>query len=126
MDTIFRLKDTFFEYLSPASKRRRTTGPSTPSHEDQEPKFATPSTEPQGRKGKVVAIGKFTKVHHEIHYTNGTKSRKRRREDVDEEMKIEKESAMSIRPDESASNISLVQVRSHLLRVRTMKVHISK
>lgn len=106
MDTIFRLKDTFLGYLSPASKRRRTTGPSTPSHEDQEPKFATPSTEPQGKKGKVVAIGKFTKVHHEIHYTNGVNSRKRRREDDDEETKIERESAMSIRPDESASNIS--------------------
>jgi hypothetical protein len=106
METIFRLKDSFFEYLSPVAKRRRTTGPSTPSHEDQEPKFATPSTEPQGRKGKVIAIGKFSKVHHEVHYTNGINSRKRRREDDDGNPKIERESAISIRPDESASNIS--------------------
>ncbi len=55
MDTLFRLKDTFVQFLSPAPKRRRTVGPSTAST-SKDHEYLAPISEPRGTKAQAAAL----------------------------------------------------------------------
>jgi hypothetical protein len=82
MDQLFRLKDTFIQYLSPA-KRRRTTGPATPSNDAREHTFLTPISEPRDRRAQTLVLDH---VSHKYLSPSDTKNpRKRAREDYEEE-----------------------------------------
>jgi hypothetical protein len=83
MDQLFRLKDTFIQYLSPAAKRRRTTGPATPSNDAMEHTFLTPISEPKDRRAQTLVLDH---VSHKYLSPSDTKNpRKRAREDYEED-----------------------------------------
>ncbi|KAH9220205.1 hypothetical protein DL95DRAFT_43877 [Leptodontidium sp. 2 PMI_412] len=96
MDTLFRLKDTFVQFLSPAAKRRRTVGPGTPSS-SKDHEYLAPSSEPRGRKAQAVAFDHLTSKYPTTPQPKNP--RKRAREEEDE---------IVISPGDSVSQVSTV------------------
>lgn len=108
MEHLFKLKNTFIEYLSP--KRRRTTGPATPSHTDStaEPSYA-PISEPRDKKTKAALASKINQKYlspSDTRFRQG--SRKRPREDDE----FEDGDHYEVSPDESVSQIGLTRTSS--------------
>lgn len=109
MEQLYKLKDVFIGYLSP--KRRRTVGPSTPSNQlSAEHHFYEPTSEPQGQKSQAALRNRINIKHHPQPDTRfGPGSRKRAREDeYDLAGRGTHHASFEISPDESASQIALV------------------
>jgi hypothetical protein len=109
MDQLFKLKNTFIQYLSP--KRRRTVGPPTPPHTPGAAEHAyLPTSEPKDKKTKA-ALG--TKINPKYLSPSDTRfargSRKRARED--DEFADDGDSEVS--PDESISQVTPVEKSRH-------------
>jgi hypothetical protein len=101
MDQLYRLKDTFIEYLSP--KRRRTVGPTIGTPEGQEQHSYQPASEPQGQKAQDALRGRVDPVWLSPSDARfAPESRKRPREDDE----FESHTHSEISPDESASQIT--------------------
>lgn len=87
MNQIFRLRDSLVGFLSPAAKRRRTVGPQTPSNEfGSAQHFYMPASEPHDKRSQAFAnrrVNKKRLAPSDTKFSAG--SRKRAREDVDEE-----------------------------------------
>ncbi|KAK0119768.1 hypothetical protein ONS95_011202 [Cadophora gregata] len=95
MDTLFKLKDTFVHFLSPAAKRRRTIGPGTPST-SKDHEYLAPLSEPRGRKAQAAT---FDHLNSKYPTTPQPKNpRKRVREDDEE--------GIVISPGDSVSQVS--------------------
>lgn len=106
MDQLFRLKNTFIEYLSP--KRRRTTGPTTPPRNSDNPAQQSdlPLSEPKDTKSKAALGSKINQKYlspSDTRFTEG--SRKRPREDDEYAGRNDFE----VSPDESISQVTPVQ-----------------
>jgi hypothetical protein len=105
MNQLFKLKDTFIEYLSP--KRRRTVGPATPSHTggtDQQSYL--PASEPRDERAKEGLGGRTNQKYlspSDTRFARG--SRKRPREEDESANDIDYE----VSPDESISQVTPVQ-----------------
>jgi hypothetical protein len=100
MDQLFRLKDSFIEYLSP--KRRRTVGPAptTPSSsKEQEHVFILPVTDPQDNRVQNGLLGKLGRKYWSPSEKN---PRKRVREEDDGE---DAEDNETVDPDDSISQV---------------------
>lgn len=97
MDFVYRLKDSVVQYLSPPQKRRRTTGPRSPSNDTQEHTLIIPASEPRDRKAQVAVLKRVTKIRLS---PRGTRNpRKRTRGEYEED-------AETIIPDDSISQIT--------------------
>lgn len=94
------------DYLSP--KRRRTLGPTTPSHHEHS---YDPASEPQGQKARAALRGRLDgnqSSPSDLRFA--TNSRKRaREEDCDTAVTDSHLSGSEISPDESASQITVAQ-----------------
>lgn len=99
MDFVYRLKDSVVQYLSPPQKRRRTTGPGTPSNTAIQKTFLAPTSVPQDRKAQVAALGRINKKYLAPSDTKNT--RKRTRHEYEDEGDGE-----VISPDDSISQIT--------------------
>lgn len=101
MDTLFRLKDTFVQFLSPAAKRRRTVGPGTPST-SKDHEYLAPSSEPRGTKAQAAALDHLNQKY--LSTPQPKNPRKRARVDDEDEIVIspgDSVSQKSIQIDES-------------------------
>ncbi len=97
MDFVYRLKDSVVQYLSPPQKRRRTTGPGSPSNDTQEHTLIIPASEPRDRKAQVAVLKRVTKIRLS---PRGTRNpRKRTRGEYEED-------AETIIPDDSISQVT--------------------
>ncbi|KAL2070738.1 hypothetical protein VTL71DRAFT_13764 [Oculimacula yallundae] len=81
MDTLFRLKDSFVQFLSPAAKRRRTVGPGTPSTKDHE---YAPISEPRGGKAQAAAFDQLVSKYPTTPRPKNPRKRAREEEEEDE------------------------------------------
>ena len=95
MDTLFRLKDTFVQFLSPAAKRRRTMGPGTPST-SKDHEYIAPLSETRGRKAQAAAFDHLTSKYPSTPQSKNP--RKRAREEDEDEIVIS--------PGDSVSQVS--------------------
>lgn len=91
MDFVYKFRDSVVGYISPAAKRRRTTGPVTPTR-DEEPTFDAPTSEPQGSKAQAVVITRISKKYI-------SNSRKRAYQEDEEDTTV------TISPEDSVSQI---------------------
>ncbi|PBP18321.1 hypothetical protein BUE80_DR010791 [Diplocarpon rosae] len=96
MDTLFRLKDTFVQFLSPAAKRRRTVGPGTPST-SKDHEYFVPNSEPRGSKAQAAAVDHINRKY--LLTPQPKNPRKRAR--------VEEEDEIVISPRDSISQKSL-------------------
>lgn len=101
MDTILRLKDNFVAFLSPPTKRRRTI-PATPSKLPS-PQLLTPQSEILIVKSKEEEEAMLNEAY--AIPPHALKSRKRGREDDDEDEV--RESTSGLGPDDSISQIEV-------------------
>jgi len=105
MDHLFKLKNTFIEYLSP--KRRRTVGPATPPHtgDAAEPSFM-PVSEPKDKKTKAALNSKINQKYlspSDTRFAAGSRKRPREEDDLDE---LANDYDFEVSPDESISQIT--------------------
>lgn len=108
MDQLFKLKNTFIEYLSP--KRRRTVGPATPPHTGgtAEPSFV-PTSEPGDKKIKAALGSRINQKYlspSDTRFARGSRKRPREEDEVDE---LADDYDFEVSPDESISQITPVQ-----------------
>jgi len=97
MDFVYKLKESVVQYLSPPQKRRRTTGPGSPSTDTQEHTLIVPTSEPRDRKAQVAVLKRVTKIRLP---PRGTRNlRKRTRGEYEED-------AETIIPDDSISQVT--------------------
>jgi hypothetical protein len=100
MNQLFKLKNTFIEYLSP--KRRRTVGPATSPATPTAQHSYVPTSEPKDKKAQAAINGQVNQKYLSPSDTRFAKgSRKRPRED--DEYNDDESSEVS--PDESISQI---------------------
>lgn len=107
MDQLYRLKETVIGYLSP--KRRRTTGPTTPSPQlSSEQHLYEPASEPQGQRAQAALRRRIAAKYLSPPDSRfGSGSRKRAREDEYDITEIDSRYTSSeISPEESASQIT--------------------
>jgi hypothetical protein len=102
MDTIFRLKDNVINFLSP-SKRRRTI-PSTPS-KPANPQLLTPKSDVLDARARIKAAIAAKENEGYLVPPHALQSRKRAREDDDEDEV--RESTSGLGPDDSISQIEV-------------------
>ncbi len=81
MDHLVRLKNSFVQYLSPSAKRRRTTGPTTPSN-NAAPVFL-PHSDPQILKAEASVLAHITNNYYTTPPAKNARKRPRQ-EDGDE------------------------------------------
>ncbi|KAI6711592.1 hypothetical protein JHW43_005870 [Diplocarpon mali] len=96
MDTLFRLKDTFVQFLSPAAKRRRTIGPGTSSG-SKDHEYLVPNSEPRGSKAQAAALDHINQKY--LSTPQPRNPRKRAR--------VEEEDEIVISPSDSVSQKSI-------------------
>jgi hypothetical protein len=99
MNFVYRLKDSVVQYLSPPQKRRRTTGPGTPSNTAIEKTFSAPTSVPQDRKAQVAALSRINKEYLAPSDTKNTRKRTRHEYEDDGDREV-------ISPDDSISQIT--------------------
>ncbi|KAH7411069.1 hypothetical protein BKA64DRAFT_372880 [Cadophora sp. MPI-SDFR-AT-0126] len=95
MDTLFRLKDTVVQFLSPAAKRRRTIGPGTPSS-SKDHEYLAPLSEPRDGKAQAAAFDHLASKYPSTPQPKNP--RKRAREEDEDEIVIS--------PGDSVSQVS--------------------
>jgi hypothetical protein len=98
MEFVYRIKDSVvqtIQYLSPPSKRRRTTGPETSSHDATAEALPIPTSEPRDRKARAAVLGHVSKKS--LSPSDTKKTRKRTRDEYEED---------DITPDDSISQIT--------------------
>jgi hypothetical protein len=97
MDFVYRLKDSVVQYLSPPQKRRRTTGPGSPSNDTQENTLIPTSEPPRDRKAQAAILKRVTKIRLSPSDTSNPRKRTRDEYEADEE---------DISPDDSISQVT--------------------
>jgi hypothetical protein len=109
MDQLFKLKNTFIEYLSP--KRRRTIGPATPPHTGSTAEQSyVPTSEPRDEKAKATLGGKINQKYllpSDTRFARGSRKRPREEDEFPDEDDFE------VSPDESISQITPIQGSQH-------------
>lgn len=95
MDTLFKLRDSLVDYISPSSKRRRTIGPGTPSRDAAEHEYL-PNSEPRGPKEQAAA---FDFLKRKYFSTPDSKNPRKRAREEDEDQ-------YEISPGDSVSQIT--------------------
>jgi hypothetical protein len=96
MEFVYRLKDSVVQYLSPPSKRRRTTGPGSPSNDARELPLLVPASEPRNRKAQAAVRIHVNKKFLSPSNTKNPRKRTRVEYEADEE---------TISPDDSISQV---------------------
>jgi hypothetical protein len=97
MEFVYRLKDSVVQYLSPPSKRRRTTGPGSPSNDTREHPLLVPTSEPRNRKAQAAVRIHVNKKLLSPSNTKNPRKRTRVEYEDDEE---------TISPDDSISQVT--------------------
>lgn len=101
MDQLFKLKNTFIEYLSP--KRRRTVGPATPRQAaDAAEQSYVPASEPRDPKSKAILGSKINQKYLSPSDTRFAEGSKKRPHEEDEYTDHDFE----VSPDESISQVT--------------------
>jgi hypothetical protein len=103
MDQLFKLKNTFIEYLSP--KRRRTVDPATPHATDAAEQSYLPASEPKDKKSKAALGGKVNQKHlspSDTRFAGGSKKRPREEDEY-------ADPDFEVSPDESISQVTPAQ-----------------
>jgi hypothetical protein len=97
MEFVYRLKDSVVQYLSPPSKRRRTTGPGSPSNDMREQPLLVPTSEPRNRKAQAAVRIHVNRKFLSPSNTKNPRKRTRVEYEDDEE---------TISPDDSISQVT--------------------
>jgi hypothetical protein len=109
MDHLFKLKNTFIEYLSP--KRRRTVGPATPPHTGNTAEHSyVPASEPKDKKTKAAVGGRINQKYlspSDTRFARGSLKRPREDDEYADEDDFE------VSPDESISQVTPAQRSEH-------------